>query len=170
MCPTLCDPVDSSPPGSPVPGILQARTLEWVAIFFSNAEKWKVKVKSLSRVRALDSTLWLYLILKTQVPWTNIEILTPRTWLCSSHISSLLSFLFCTNFKESHRKFIKWIKQYEYNIFFLIFLSFGVKYLSSLIQDLLRLCSVHMKAVVTEEKFSRWQSQLLSGFLNFWYI
>ena len=49
--PTLCDPIDHSPPGSPVPGILQARTLEWVAISFSNAWKWKVKVKSLSRVR-----------------------------------------------------------------------------------------------------------------------
>ena len=50
-CPTLCDPIDGGPPGSPVPGILQARTLEWVAISFSNAWKGKVKVKSLSRVR-----------------------------------------------------------------------------------------------------------------------
>ena len=50
-CPTLCNPMDGSPPGSPVPGILQARTLEWVAISFSNAWKWKVKMKSLSRVR-----------------------------------------------------------------------------------------------------------------------
>ena len=50
-CPTLCNPIDGSPPGSPVPGILQARTLEWVAIAFSNAWKWKVKVKSLSRVQ-----------------------------------------------------------------------------------------------------------------------
>ena len=49
-CPTLCDPIDGSPPGSPIPGILQERTLEWVAISFSNAWKWKVKVKSLSRV------------------------------------------------------------------------------------------------------------------------
>ena len=57
-CPTLCDPRDGSPPGSPVPGILQARTLEWVAISFSNAWKWKVKVKSLSLV-------WLLVI-----PWT----------------------------------------------------------------------------------------------------
>ena len=57
-CPTLCDPTDRSPPGSPVPGILQARTLEWVAISFSNAWKWKVKVKSLSRV-------WLF-----TTPWT----------------------------------------------------------------------------------------------------
>ena len=49
-CPTLCDPIDGSLPGSTVPGILQARTLEWVAISFSNAWKWKMKVKSLSRV------------------------------------------------------------------------------------------------------------------------
>ena len=57
-CPTLCDPRDGSPPTSPVPGILQARTLEWVAISFSNAWKWKVKVKLLSCV-------WLLVI-----PWT----------------------------------------------------------------------------------------------------
>ena len=50
-CPTLCDPIDGSPPGFPVPAILQARTLEWVAISFSNAWKWKVKVKSLSCAR-----------------------------------------------------------------------------------------------------------------------
>ena len=56
-CPTLCDPIDGSPPGSPVPGILQARTLEWVAIPFSNAGKWEVKVKWLSRVRLL-ATPW----------------------------------------------------------------------------------------------------------------
>ena len=57
-CPTLCDPIDSSPPGSPIPGILQARTLEWVAISFSNAWKWKVKVKS-------HSNVWL-----CATPWT----------------------------------------------------------------------------------------------------
>ena len=58
LCPTPLDPIDGSPPGSPIPGILQARTLEWVAISFSNAWKWKVKVKSLSRV-------WLF-----ATPWT----------------------------------------------------------------------------------------------------
>ena len=57
-CPTLCNPIDSSPPGSPILGILQARTLEWVALSFSNAWKWKVKVKSLSHV-------WLLV-----TPWT----------------------------------------------------------------------------------------------------
>ena len=57
-CPTLCDPIDSSPPGSLIPGILQARTLESVAISFSNAWEWKVKVKLLSRV-------WLF-----ETPWT----------------------------------------------------------------------------------------------------
>jgi len=56
-CPTLCDPIDGSPQGSPVPGILQARTLEWVVISFSNAWKWKVKVKSLSHV-GLFATPW----------------------------------------------------------------------------------------------------------------
>ena len=56
-CPTLCDPIDGLLPGSHVPGILQARTLEWVAISFSNAWKWKVKVKSLSHVWLL-ATLW----------------------------------------------------------------------------------------------------------------
>ena len=56
-CPTLCDPIDGSPPGSPVPGILQVRTLEWVAISFSNAWKWKVKVKSLSHVQLLATPL-----------------------------------------------------------------------------------------------------------------
>ena len=57
-CLTLCDPIDGSPPGSAVPGILQARTLEWLAISFSNACKWKMKVKLLSRV-------WLF-----ATPWT----------------------------------------------------------------------------------------------------
>ena len=57
-CPTLCDPIDGSPPGSPVPGLLQARILEWVAIAFSNAWKWEVKVKSLGCV-------WLLV-----TPWT----------------------------------------------------------------------------------------------------
>ena len=58
-CPTLCNPIDSIPPGSAIPGILQARTLEWVAISFSSAWKWKVKVKLLSRV-------WLF-----ATPWTE---------------------------------------------------------------------------------------------------
>ena len=58
LCLTLCDPIDGSPPGSPVPGILQARTLEWIAISSSKAWKWKVKMKSLSRV-------WLL-----ETPWT----------------------------------------------------------------------------------------------------
>ena len=56
-CPTLCDPRDGSPPGSPIPGILQARTLKWVAVSFSNVWKWKVIVKMLSLVRLL-ATPW----------------------------------------------------------------------------------------------------------------
>ena len=56
-CPTLCNPIDGSPPGPAIPGVLQAWILEWVAISFSNAWKWKVKVRSLSRVRLL-ATPW----------------------------------------------------------------------------------------------------------------
>ena len=67
LSPTLCDPIDGSPAGSPVPGILQARTLEWVAISFSSAWKWKVKVKSLSRVRLLAT------------PWTAAHQAPPST-------------------------------------------------------------------------------------------
>ena len=57
-CPTLCDPIDCSPPGSSIPGFLKAVTREWVSIFFSDAWKWKVKVKSLGRVRLL-ATPWI---------------------------------------------------------------------------------------------------------------
>ena len=66
-CPTLCDPIDGSPPGSPFPGILQARTLEWAAVSFSYAWKWKVKVKLLSRV-------WLLV-----TPWTVARQAPPST-------------------------------------------------------------------------------------------
>ena len=66
-CLTLCDPIDGSPPGSPIPGILQARTLEWVAIAFSNAWKWKLKVNSLS----LSDSSWPHGLQPTRLlhPW-----------------------------------------------------------------------------------------------------
>ena len=66
-CPTLCNPKDGSPPGSPIPGVLQARILEWVAISFCNAWKWKVKVKSFSCVRLLAT------------PWTAAHQAPPST-------------------------------------------------------------------------------------------
>ena len=83
-CLTLCDPRDSSPPGSPVPGILQARTLEWVAISFSNAWEWKVKVKSLNRVQlcAIPETAAhqapLSLGFSRQEPWSGLPFPSPR--------------------------------------------------------------------------------------------
>ena len=89
-CPTLCDPIDGSPPGSPVPGILQARTLEWVTISVSNAWKWKVKVKSLSRVRP-SVTPWTAAFqappsmgFSRQEYWSGVP-LTPQlhAWICS---------------------------------------------------------------------------------------
>ena len=88
-CPTLCDPKDSRPPGSPVPGILQARTLEWIAISFSNAWKWKVKVKSLSHVQLL-ATPWTTAYqapppmgFSRQEYWSGVPLPSPKfypTW------------------------------------------------------------------------------------------
>ena len=83
LCPTLCDPIDGSPPGSPVPGMLQARTLEWVAISFSSAWKWKVKVKSLSHVQ-LFTTPWtapyqapLSMGFSRQEYWSGVPLPSP---------------------------------------------------------------------------------------------
>ena len=87
-CPTLCDPIDGSPPGSPVPGILQARTLEWVSISFSNAWKWKVKVKSLCRARLL-ATPWSAAYqatssmgLSRQEYWSGLPLPSLALYLC----------------------------------------------------------------------------------------
>ena len=107
-CPTLCDPIDGSPPGSSVPGILQARTLEWVAISFSNAWKWKVKVKSLSRVLLL-ATPWTAAYqappsmgFSRQEYWSGVPLPSPtevkvrgietRAFLDTGHVFKSLTF------------------------------------------------------------------------------
>ena len=96
LCLTLCDPVDRSPPGFAVIGILQARTLEWVVISFSNASKWKVKVKSLSRVRLL-ATPWMatYRVppsmgFARQEYWSGVPLPSPIEWLVLlfNHVTS----------------------------------------------------------------------------------
>ena len=106
-CLTLCDPIEGSPPGSSVPGILQARTLEWAAISSSNAWKWKVKVKTLSRVWLL-STPW---IAAYQAPPSmgfsrprvlagqNIQSLLPLSWTLANYCWKMLfaSYCFCHN-------------------------------------------------------------------------
>ena len=121
-CSTLCDPIDGSLPGSPFPGILQARTLEWVAISFSNAWKWKVKGKSLSHVR-LFATPWTaayqvppsmgfsrqeywsgHVMAIVNIAAVNIEVhvafqimfflgYMPRSGFAGSYVSSIFSFL-----------------------------------------------------------------------------
>ena len=97
-CPTLCDPIDSSPPVSPIPGILQARTLEWVAISFSNAWKWKVKANSLSHVWLL-ATPWNAAYqappsmgFSRQKYWSGVPLPSPgserrewKSWLKTQH-------------------------------------------------------------------------------------
>ena len=98
LCLTLCNPRDGSPPGSTIPGILQARTLEWFAISFSKAWKWKVKVKSLSRVRLL-ATPWtaayqapLSLGFSRQKYWSGVPLPSPY-WGSRSSKSRLLPHL-----------------------------------------------------------------------------
>ena len=113
-CPTLCDPIDSSPTGSTVPGILQTRTLEWISISFS-AWKWKVKVKSLSRVQLL-ATPWTAAYQAPPsmgffrqeygsglpMPSLSVCIIYPLFWFLASSVrcwnySSLTSFLYVSN-------------------------------------------------------------------------
>ena len=100
-CPTLCDPINSSLPGSPISGILQARTLEWIAISFSNAWQWKVKVKSLSRVRLL-ATPWTAAYqapppmgFSRQEYWSGVPLPSPTSHLC------LFKFLYSLTFYSS---------------------------------------------------------------------
>ena len=102
-CLTLCEPIDSSPPGSPVPGILQARTLEWVAISFSNAWKWKVKVKSLSHVQ-LSATPWtaahqapLSMGFSRQEYWSGVPLPSPLSSITVTLFLKFPSLLFTSN-------------------------------------------------------------------------
>ena len=95
-CLTLCDPVDGSPPGSPIPGILQARTLEWVAISFSNVGKWKVKVKLLSRVWHF-ATPWTAAYqappsmgFSRQEYWSGVSSPSPTFWLAVAKCKMLV--------------------------------------------------------------------------------
>ena len=96
-CSTLCNPIDGSPPGSPIPGILQARTLEWVAISLSNAWKWKVKVKSLSHVHLLV-TPWtaayqapLPMGFSRQEYWSGVPLPSPIFFSSGQVLLSALS-------------------------------------------------------------------------------
>ena len=103
-CPTLCDPIDGNPPGSPVPGILQARTLEWVVISFSNAWKWKVKVKSLSRV-------W-----PSATPWTAAYQAPPSMGFSRQEYWSGVPYI-STYISKTHHICRDW----SLHLFFLIF-------------------------------------------------
>ena len=100
-CPTLCDLLEGSPQGSPTPGILQARTLEWVAISFSNAWKWKVNVKSLSHVQPL-ATQWTAAYqappsmgFSRQQYWSRVPLPSPKmgTNICYVYIVYFFKFI-----------------------------------------------------------------------------
>ena len=115
LCPTLCDPRDGSLPGSTVPGILQARTLEWVAISFSNAWKWKVKVKLLRRVQLL-ATPWTA---ASQAPpsmefsrweyWTGVPLPSPRGWTVAIYFKKLCTWFCCISSVQSLSCFLLFV-------------------------------------------------------------
>jgi len=114
LCPTLCNPIDGSPPGCPVPGILQARTLEWVAISFSNAWKWKVKGKSFSRVRLL-ATPWTTAYqappsmgFSRQEYWSGVPLPSPNGVLFSH--KKEWNFAICNNMNGLGGNYAKWSK------------------------------------------------------------
>ena len=103
-CLALCDPIDGSPPGSPIPGIFQARTLEWVAISFPNAWKWKVKVNSLSRVQ-LFATPWTAAYqappsmgFSRQEYWSGVPWPSPDYWLVAPNAGNV-----CHEVEENRR-------------------------------------------------------------------
>ena len=105
-CLTLCDPIDSSPPGSPVSGILQVRTLDWVAISFSSAWKWKVKVKSLSHV----------LLLAT--PWTAAHQAPPSMGFSRrEYWSGWCAIAFSKKYARRYTKLLKIILRISDNIY-----------------------------------------------------
>ena len=112
LCPTLCNPIDGSPPGSPFPGILRARTLEWVAISFSNAWKWKVKVKSLSRIWLL-ATPWTAAY-QAPHPWDFLGKSTgvgDQCHLCRMDYHSLIYIPWKTSLGNSYFPMIPWTIQ-----------------------------------------------------------
>ena len=116
-CPTLCDPIDGSPPGSPVPGILQARTLEWVVISFFNAWKWKVKGKLLGHVRP-SATPWTPAFpappsmgFSRQEYWSGVPLPSPILRAVKGKST------------EIPRKVWKWQMKHVYTLF-LVFSSF----------------------------------------------
>ena len=108
LCLTLCDPIDSSLQGSPVTGILQARTLEWVAISFSNVWKWKGKVKSLSRVRS-SATPWTAAFqappsmgFSRQEYWSGVSLPSPLDIMGEAWTQKLCLIHFCISQCTAH--------------------------------------------------------------------
>ena len=127
-CPTMCGPIDRSPPGSPTPGILQARTLEWVDISFSNAWKWKVKVNLLSNVWILE-TIWTVAYhappsmgFSRQEYWSGVTLPSPTIhlhifiyllnfWVYGTLLLTMYTLLYIKSVELFH---LAWLKPYTH--------------------------------------------------------
>ena len=118
-CPTLCDTIDGLPPVSPIPGIFQARTLDWVAISYSNAWKWKVKVKSLSHVWLLE-TPWTAAYqappsmgFSRQEYWSGLPLPSPQKAWGTSKNMRLLGHIHFLIFSLSQAMAFRWHSRFE---------------------------------------------------------
>ena len=125
-CPTLCDPIDGSPPGSPVPGILQTRTLEWFAISFSNAWKWKVKGKSFSCVRLL-ATPWtaayqapLSMGFSRPKYWSGVPLSSSCAWIIASCLTKLFPVICSFNLAYPFPSVVKQMQTQTWSYHFIL--------------------------------------------------
>ena len=165
-CPTLWDPIEGSPPGSAVPGILQARTLEWVAISFSNAWKWKVKVKSLSRVRP-SVTPWTTAYqappsigFSRQEYWSGVPL--PSLQKHSKHLVFLLPVVFFLPVVHSMCRIQGYFWTQISNLSFVLCLFAPMPHILNLILAMFRLSGT------AGEKFPSIWNLFLTFFIHLW--
>ena len=151
LCPTLWDPIDGSPPGSPIPGILQARTLEWVAISFSNAWKKKVKVKLLSHVRLL-TTPWtpahqapLSMGFSRQEYWSGVPLPSLKCRLLC--IKNIYMYIYIYIYSLTYSKHSVFSSYVEYG------------HLPSLYYAIMQMVKLRHRALFTSLQWRGWDSQ-----------
>ena len=164
-CPTLCDPIDGSPQGSPVPGILQARTREWVAISCSNAWKWKVNVKLLSRVRLLATPWTAAYQAPPSIGFSKQEYWSGVPLNCSTPGFYVLHYL--PEFAQTHVHWVSDATQPSHPLLPPSPLAFNLSQHQGLFQWV---CSSHQVAKVLEHQHQSFQWIFWFYFLGDWLV